>query len=313
MKSHYFVVLASISALFTATPGLGEWITWSVSEGGNGHSYLPVQVTSLISWDEASREARKAGGHLATITSTAENAFVFMLIDHPQYWNGGLGPLLGGYQPSGSPEPDGGWTWVTGEPWAYSNWAGDQPDNGDSPSEDGLCFLSGGVWNDKRTNQQAFAGYVIERDVCTPHKASATARLVNGFVVGATITDRGCGYTNAPVVLVQGGGGAGATARAAITDGQVSEIQIVSAGCCYTNAPRLVIGSPPFVPRVSIGVSKVKVTQDVVLGWKYVLESSVDNATWTVAVPEFTAESEVIVNEFDAEETGRFFRLRVVP
>lgn len=42
----------------------------------------------------------------------------------------------------------------------------------------------------------------LSQQICTPHKARATAELVNGFVVGATITDSGCGYTNAPLVSI---------------------------------------------------------------------------------------------------------------
>src|SRR5437764_1127405 len=32
-------------------------------------------------------------------------------------------------------------------------------------------------------------------NTCHPHRATAIAQLVNGFVVGATMTDGGCGYT----------------------------------------------------------------------------------------------------------------------
>src|SRR2546422_4057599 len=59
---------------------------------------------------------------------------------------------------------------------------------------------------------------------CVRHKAQATAQLVDGSVVGATITDAGCGYTNPPVVLIQGGGGTGATATAVISDSQLTAI-----------------------------------------------------------------------------------------
>jgi len=151
--------------------------------------------------------------------------------------------------------------------------------------------------------------------ICVPHKATATATVVNGFVVGATITDGGCGYTNAtaPVVSIQGGGGSGATAETLVSGGQVTAIHIITAGCCYTNAPKIVITSPPLMPTVSIDVSKVKVTQNVSLGLSYVLESSFDLVTWTAAGPQFTAVSETIVNEFDVVVRGRFFRIRQVP
>lgn len=308
------VSLAGLLTVFARLDARGQWIEWPVAAGGNGHAYLPVAVSSLISWDDAARLAREHGGYLATITSAGENAFIYSLIEGSQFWNGEHGPVLGGYQRPGSTEPAGGWTWVSGEPWSYSNWSGGQPDNGDSPSEDGLTFVRGGTWNDKRTNDIRFLGYVVEREgPCTPHKAKATAQLFNGFVVDATITDSGCGYTNPPIVLVQGGGGTGATARAIVSDGRVTRVQITGAGCCYTNAPRIVISAPPSVPTVEIVVSKVKVVQNVVLGWKYVLESSTNATDWTATGPAFVADTDPVETEFESDGVNRLFRLRVVP
>ncbi len=43
-----------------------------------------------------------------------------------------------------------------------------------------------------------------------PRVATATATLVDGFVVAATLTDGGYGYTNTPLVRFIGGGGADA-------------------------------------------------------------------------------------------------------
>jgi hypothetical protein len=150
-------------------------------------------------------------------------------------------------------------------------------------------------------------------NACIPHKATAVAELVNGVVVGATITDPGCGYTNAPLVLILGGGGSGATATAILANGSVAQIQVNNGGCCYTNAPRVLIASPPFVPTLEIRFSKAVVTQHVVLGRKYLLESSFDFVTWTPTGPSFIATSETIENEFDVNETGKYFRLSEVP
>jgi len=62
-------------------------------------------------------------GHLATITSSAENAFISTQLGTTQFaW-------LGGEQPPGSLEPDGGWQWITGEPWVYTNWDIGEPNN----------------------------------------------------------------------------------------------------------------------------------------------------------------------------------------
>ena len=148
---------------------------------------------------------------------------------------------------------------------------------------------------------------------CSPRRARATANLVNGFVVGATITDTGCGYLTPPLVLIQGGGGNGATATAVLEQGKVIAININNAGCCYTNVPVIEIASPPFVPTLSIAVSKVKVTQQVVLGRRYVLESTTNMMTWSQVGAPFSATNETIVSELDVDLTGQYFRIREVP
>src|SRR5262249_16719180 len=154
----------------------------------------------------------------------------------------------------------------------------------------------GHLWNDWGSAVDTVPFYIFEDDrgFCSPRQAKATAQVVNGFVVGATLTDVGCGYTNRPLVQLQGGGVTGATALAVIANGRVTAVNIVSAGCCYTNAPRITIASPPFVPTLSIRVSAVKVAQHVVLGRNYVLESSRDLISWTPTGPAFTAQSETV-------------------
>ena len=101
---------------------------------GETHYYEAVYVSSgNLNWYQAAWLAEKAGGYLACPTTEEENAFVFSLINDPRYFwtfpeEGGhygisIGPFLGGYQPEGSAEPDGGWTWLSGEAWEYTNWA----------------------------------------------------------------------------------------------------------------------------------------------------------------------------------------------
>jgi hypothetical protein len=68
---------------------------------------------------------------------------------------------------------------------------------------------------------------------------------------------------------------------------------------------------PP--PWLTVAFSKVKVTQHVVVGLRYVLESSTDLATWTQVGAPFTAQTEVIVQEFDLSETGQYFRIHELP
>jgi hypothetical protein len=100
-------------------------------------------------------------GHLATVTSAAENLFLTNTFDNSLIhytW-------LGGYQPPGSIESAGGWSWVTGEAFSFSNWfRGSEPNGGDFENElvfDHLFTTSGKTWNDLR-GEWMTAGYIVE-------------------------------------------------------------------------------------------------------------------------------------------------------
>jgi hypothetical protein len=146
-----------------------------------------------------------------------------------------------------------------------------------------------------------------------PRKAASTAQIVNGFVVGTKITDSGFGYDSPPTVLIVGGGGSGATAVATVANGVVTGINITNPGTGYTSAPLVRIASPPFVPKLGIETSKVFVRMSVVLGRKYQLEASTDLNIWTTTGPAFIAQDEELVQEFDVNQVGRYFRINQVP
>ncbi|MGD1823019.1 MAG: hypothetical protein ACPKM0_09715 [Pleomorphochaeta sp.] len=92
--------------------------------------YLPA---GNLNWYQVATLAEEAGGYLACPTSDEENAFIFSHFnddkffwyfdEEGEHYGIGIGPFLGGYQPVGSAEPDGGWSWLSGETWDYSNWA----------------------------------------------------------------------------------------------------------------------------------------------------------------------------------------------
>ena len=96
---------------------------------GNGHYYETIFEPG-ITWSEANSAAQSltyqgVNGHLATITSEGENTFIKLNIESVywrHYW-------IGGFQPAGSTEPDGGWQWVNGDEWSYTNWYRGNPDN----------------------------------------------------------------------------------------------------------------------------------------------------------------------------------------
>ena len=138
---------------------------------GNGHYFEFISSTD-ISWTAAYTAANSKTyfglqGYLATITSSAENTFVYSKIN-AFGWLGGSDATS-----------EGVWKWVCGPEngtqfWQgtysggnavgemYNNWAVNQPDNW-SPGEHYLNFWSGDHWNDyPNVATGSIAGYVVE-------------------------------------------------------------------------------------------------------------------------------------------------------
>jgi hypothetical protein len=78
-----------------------------------------------------------------------------------------------------------------------------------------------------------------------PVQAFATPQVVNGFIVGATVTAGGSGYVTTPAVTISGDVGTNATAMASINGGVVTSVTIISAGMGYTNQVAIQIDPPP--------------------------------------------------------------------
>lgn len=167
-------------------------IEWQVSAGGNGHFYEAVLVTTGIDWQSAATASTNAGGYLASITSAAENNFVYSLVSGSDaFWfidsvGNGIGPWIGGYQVVGSGEPVGQWAWHSGEPFAYTNWSFDNPSNsqwsGLPTDENRIGFyafgtLKGPEWNDYPVGADMVRGYVVEY-VPEPSSILAIAGIV---------------------------------------------------------------------------------------------------------------------------------------
>ncbi len=173
-----FFAIIAVAGLAVPTVAWGvPGVVWS----GNGHSYQVVATGQQTSWAEADAAAIAAGGYLATITSQAENDFVYSLLTDPQDWFTETtapyrvyGPWLGAVKLPGSSDPSANWTWVTGEPWVYTNWsvATGEPNNYEGIGEDRACFWYMGdtyntapVWDDA-SGSNSICGwpqsYVIE-------------------------------------------------------------------------------------------------------------------------------------------------------
>jgi hypothetical protein len=308
-----FLAIAAAMAAVVSPVMADPTVLDSAVNPANGHTYY---LLSLSDWTNAENAAIALGGHLATIRNLAENNWVWdRWGTNRTLWIGLNDPVTGD---GGGTQHATDFNWSSGETSSYRNWRSGEPNGDDYAIIMPKAFAGGGQWNDipNVTNSSGLPTLcgVAEVPVCTPHAAKATATLFNNFVVGATITDTGCGYTNAPTVTISGGGGSGATATATINaNGVVTAVNIISAGSGYTNTPQIIITSPPFVPTVSIAVSKVLVTGHVQLGFNYVFDASSNLVNWAAATSSFTATNEYMSSEFDVNATGRYFRVRQVP
>ena len=160
-----FGLLASVLVAGVAGAQSTQAVEWKVSEGGNGHWYQCFRSTTTgDSWLPAKSDAELRGGHLATITSAAENSWVYALTVSQNAWNGRGGPLLGARK-----NPSNSFYWITGEPFNYTNWLPGEPSSG--LWEPYLMFLgpqyssqSGPTWNDTDglNSPGYFYTYVVE-------------------------------------------------------------------------------------------------------------------------------------------------------
>ncbi|MBK7141732.1 MAG: right-handed parallel beta-helix repeat-containing protein [bacterium] len=127
-------------------------VQWRAADGGNDHWY--AVIPQKLYWVEADLKAKtySAGGysgHLATISTNLENEFI---TDHV---------LIGANQNNrfdnffiGGRDINGAWSWITGEPWGYTNWSNGEPNN--NGIETALCmyghydtysYATPGTWN----------------------------------------------------------------------------------------------------------------------------------------------------------------------
>jgi len=78
----------------------------------------------------------------------------------------------------------------------------------------------------------------------TAQQATAVPQVVNGFVVGATVTFGGVGYLTAPAVTVNGTG-VNASVTATISNGAVVGLSVGNPGSSYPTNTTLTIAPPP--------------------------------------------------------------------
>ena len=95
-------------------------ISGPVTNPSNGHSFL---LLANSSWTSAEAEAISLGGHLATVRNAAENqwmidTFTLFGSQNRSFWIG-----------LNDATNEGTFTWTSGEPVTFTNWASGEPNN----------------------------------------------------------------------------------------------------------------------------------------------------------------------------------------
>lgn len=127
----------------------------------NGHQYVLVENLNG-GWDEALAHARSLGGYLVSINSAVENAFIAALVRARTGSDVGIGLTDRNVEQE--------FTWDSGEPVVYTNWASGEPDNsqGKIRIEEDYVVMVGtdtspsvieGQWHD---SDRLISPYVVE-------------------------------------------------------------------------------------------------------------------------------------------------------
>ena len=139
----------------------------------NGHSYAIFNVGKT--WSEAKTYCEKLGGHLVTITDSAEQSAVENLLRHSTlnysgYW-------LGAKKSSS-------WQWTTGEIFSYRNFASSEP-NGSGNYLQMYTSNEFGKWDDTTPDGSGNAGikqhgFICEWETENPF-ASINSSIIKGY------------------------------------------------------------------------------------------------------------------------------------
>lgn len=161
------------------------------ADTGNHYDF----IAGSFDWNEAKSDAETKTflgetGHLATITSEEEDNFI-----RGQF--GGevtqfVGPWIGGIWDGAGQGPTDGWSWVTGEAFAYTGWNPDEPSHQilGGGLEDALHF-SGGGWNDIFNTRTDSIGYIIEYETAVQTAPSSVVNTT-GDESDADLSDDVC-------------------------------------------------------------------------------------------------------------------------
>ncbi len=138
-----------------------------------GHQYM--LFSRGLSWTAAKSACEALGGHLVTITSEEENAFVHTLASGNQIWLG-----------ANDVDAEGTFVWVTGESMVYTNWNPGEPNNNNGDG-DYMRMFEAGSWDDCPAATNLY--YICEWDdytsVVETTDTPETPLVLSGITCGA--------------------------------------------------------------------------------------------------------------------------------
>lgn len=138
--------------------------------------------------------------------------------------------------------------------------------------------------------------------------AIATATVTRGYVSGITLVSGGSGYISEPGVVLEGGGGAGATAKAFLAGDKVGAIIVLSSGSGYTNAPNVIIDVPPKEMTLRVDIVP-KITVDGPLGASTLVEYAPTlEGPWVAWTNVTIGRNGTVVVDLAARTTALFYR-----
>ena len=130
-------------------------VQWRADEGGNGHWFQKISPPKPKTWPQARDICVVLGGHLATVPTASEAAFVHSLSGPSEVY-------LGGMQLPRGCEPGCNWRWITDEAWGFTNWSRSEPNNNSPNGQDFLRTYSDGKWDDVQGDSVFPFGIAVE-------------------------------------------------------------------------------------------------------------------------------------------------------
>ncbi|HWB03563.1 MAG TPA: lectin-like protein [Verrucomicrobiales bacterium] len=132
----------------------GTFLTAPFGPGGTWNLYQTSK--SPLSWVAAQELADKTAdprggtgkpGHLAVISSAAENMFIYQYALGDYLWIGLTDNERWEGREAGA-DRAGGWRWVNGEPYTWNAWRSPEPNENERHGEDGVAVERCGRWSD---------------------------------------------------------------------------------------------------------------------------------------------------------------------